>query len=400
MSIPATYVWEDTPSHLQTAYDVAEHLKSLYTGKIAFEYDHITDPTEREWLQRAIETGTYFPEFSAEEKEELLSRLVQVEGFENFLQTTFVGQKRFSIEGLETMVPLLDKIIEQANNDEIDNVMMGMAHRGRLSVLAHVLDLPKDRLLAEFQHSADEHFVPTSDTEPLGTGWTGDVTYHFGGTREITNEAGHTTTVRMAHNPSHLEFVNPVVAGFTRAAQDDRTEKGYPKQDLNKAFSVLVHGDAAFIGEGIVAETLNISGVKGYYTGGTIHVIANNLVGYTTDQEEGRATRYSSDLVKGFDIPVVHVNADDPISCLHAVQLAYEYSHRFKKDCLLDLVGYRRYGHNEMDEPRATQPIMYSEIDNHPTVTEIFGNMLKQENLVNDDDISTMKENVQSELED
>jgi len=399
MSIPATYVWEDTPSHLQTAYDVAEHLKSLYTGKIAFEYDHITDPTEREWLQRAIETGTYFPEFSAEEKEELLSRLVQVEGFENFLQTTFVGQKRFSIEGLETMVPLLDKIIEQANNDEIDNVMMGMAHRGRLSVLAHVLDLPKDRLLAEFQHSADEHFVPTSDTEPLGTGWTGDVTYHFGGTREITNEAGHTTTVRMAHNPSHLEFVNPVVAGFTRAAQDDRTEKGYPKQDLNKAFSVLVHGDAAFIGEGIVAETLNISGVKGYYTGGTIHVIANNLVGYTTDQEEGRATRYSSDLVKGFDIPVVHVNADDPISCLHAALLAYEYRKKFKKDFLIDVVGYRRYGHNEMDEPRTTQPVLYKQIDEHPTVVEIFADSLEAEGVITADRKKELEQEVKDELQ-
>src|SRR5690625_4468606 len=277
--------------------------------------------------------------------------------------------------------------------------MMGMAHRGRLSVLAHVLDLPKDRLLAEFQHSADEHFVPTSDTEPLGTGWTGDVTYHFGGTREITNEAGHTTTVRMAHNPSHLEFVNPVVAGFTRAAQDDRTEKGYPKQDLNKAFSVLVHGDAAFIGEGIVAETLNISGVKGYYTGGTIHVIANNLVGYTTDQEEGRATRYSSDLVKGFDIPVVHVNADDPISCLHAALLAYEYRKKFKKDFLIDVVGYRRYGHNEMDEPRTTQPVLYKQIDEHPTVVEIFADSLEAEGVITADRKKELEQKVKDELQ-
>src|SRR5690625_2646722 len=208
MSIPANYIWEDAPVSVQTAYDAAEYLKGIYTGTISFEYDHITDEEERKWLQEAVEEKKYFPELSAEEKKALLSRLVEVEGFENFLQTTFVGQKRFSIEGLEMLVPLLDKIIEQANEDDIENVMVGMAHRGRLSVLAHVLDLPMDVLLSEFQHSSEEHFVPSSDAEPLGRGWTGDVTYHFGGTRKVTNERGQTTTVRMAHNPSHLEYVN------------------------------------------------------------------------------------------------------------------------------------------------------------------------------------------------
>lgn len=399
MSIPAVHVWEEAPSNVQTAYEAAEYLKEVYTGTISYEYNHITELEERKWLQETIESGTYQLNLSREEKEQLLSRLVQVEGFENFLQTTFVGQKRFSIEGLETLVPLLDKIIEQANDDGIENVMMGMAHRGRLSVLAHVLDLPMDVLLAEFQHSAEENFVPTSGAEPLGRGWTGDVTYHFGGKRELTNEKGHTTTVRMAHNPSHLEYVNPVVAGFTRAAQDDRTSRGYPKQDLNKAFSVLVHGDAAFIGEGIVPESINLGGIRGYHTGGTIHLIANNLVGYTTNQEEGRSTRYSSDIVKGFGIPVIHVNADDPIACMTAAIIAYEYRKKFKKDFLIDLVGYRRYGHNEMDEPRTTQPLLYRQIDEHPNVVELFSRRLLSEGIIKETTKEEMQASVKENLQ-
>src|SRR5699024_6928149 len=189
------------------------------------------------------------------------------------------------------------------------------------------------------------------------------------------------------------------VAGKTRAVQDDRSEKGYPKQDVDKATSILIHGDAAFIGEGIVPETMNLSGIKGYRTGGSLHIIANNLVGFTTDRRDSRSTRYTSDLAKGYEIPIIRVNADDPIASVEAIQLAYDYSHTFKKDCVLDLVGYRRYGHNEMDEPRSTQPLLYKEIDNHPTVTEIFGKELAEENVVTEDEVKQMKESHQAELQ-
>src|SRR5690625_1243878 len=397
-NMPATWLWDNAPSHVENGLDVVQILRKRYTGKIAFEYDHVKSEEERNWLLEQIETGRFEIKLTDEEKKQLLDRIIHVEGFEQFLQKKFVGQKRFSIEGLESMIPVLDRIVKLANKDHIENIMMGMAHRGRLSVLAYVLGKPIDKIFSEFNHAPDKELMPSEGSIGINYGWTGDVKYHFGATREVKNSEA-STRIKLAHNPSHLEFVNPVVAGFTRAAQDNRSEKGYPIQDYNKAISVLIHGDAAFIGEGIVAETLNLSGLKGYRVGGTLHIIANNLIGYTTDREEARSTRYASDLAKGYEIPIIRVNADDPIACVNAIQLAYEYSHRFKKDCLLDLVGYRRYGHNEMDEPRATQPIMYSEIDNHPTVTEIFGNMLKQENLVNDEDISTMKENVQSELE-
>src|SRR5699024_9266606 len=184
-----------------------------------------------------------------------------------------------------------------------------------------------------------------------------------------------------------------------RAAQDDRSKKGYPAQDLSKAMSVIIHGDAAFIGEGIVAETLNLSGLKGYKTGGTIHLIANNLIGFTTDQEEGRSTRYASDLAKAFEIPIVRVNADDPLACVAAAKLAFDYAREFQKDCVIDLIGYRRYGHNEMDEPRSTQPLLYREIDEHPTVTEIFANELKDQNIINDQDIKGIKKKIKDDLQ-
>src|SRR5690625_1137813 len=221
--------------------------------------------------------------------------------------------------------------------------MMGMAHRGRLSVLAHVLGKPLDIIFSEFHHSPNKELIPSEGSTGINYGRSGDVKYHFGATKEVKYGNEESTRITLAHNRSHLEFVNPIVAGFTRAAQDDRTERGNPEQDLNKGFSILIHGDAAFIGEGIVAETLNLSGLKGYQTGGTIHLIANNLIGYTTNQEEGRSTRYASDLAKGFEIPIIHVNADDPIACISAVKLAYEYRKMFKKDEIIDIVSNRRF---------------------------------------------------------
>lgn len=396
--IPAELVWEGNNPNVETAYDVVQWLREKYTGKISFEFDHIQNEEERNWLIERIESGSFEIKLSDLEKKKLLERLINVETFEHFLHRTFVGQKRFSIEGLEAMVPVLDQIVKLAIEDDIENIMMGMAHRGRLSVLAYVLGKPLDKIFSEFHYAPDKELIPSEGSMGINYGWTGDVSYHFGATRIVKN-GGKSTRIKLANNPSHLEFVNPVVAGYTRAAQDDRSERGYPKQDLNKAISVLIHGDAAFAGEGIVPETMNLSQLEAYHVGGTLHIIANNLIGFTTDAHEGRSTRYASDIAKGFEVPIIHVNADDPIACIQAIELAFHYTRTFKKDCLLDLVGYRRYGHNEMDEPRATQPKLYKEIDNHPTVTEIFGEQLKKEKIVTDEEIQEMKDKIFAELQ-
>ncbi len=222
------------------------------------------------------------------------------------------------------MVPVLDQIVKSANEDKIENIMMGMAHRGRLSVLAHVLGKPIDKIFSEFHHAPDKELIPSEGSIGINYGWTGDVKYHFGATRVVENDET-STRITLANNPSHLEFVNPVVDGFTRAAQDDRTENGYPKQDFNKAISVLIHGDAAFIGEGIVPETMNLSGFKGYQCRRYIHIIANNLIGFTTDRKKVVQHVMQVILAKGYEIPIIHVNADDPIACIRAIQLAYDY---------------------------------------------------------------------------
>ncbi|EQB35063.1 MULTISPECIES: 2-oxoglutarate dehydrogenase E1 component [Virgibacillus] len=395
-SMPAAWLWEKAPSNVENGLDVIKELKKYYSGTITFEYDHVNNDDERKWLLDLIESGNARLELSNEEKVKLLERLTHVEGFESFLQKTFVGQKRFSIEGLEAMVPMLDQIVKYARNDKVENIMMGMAHRGRLAVLAHVLGKPYDKIFSEFHHSPNKELIPSEGSMGINYGWTGDVKYHYGATKEPGDE--NTTRIRLAHNPSHLEFVNPVVEGFARAAQDDRTESGYPKQDTNKAVPVVIHGDAAFIGEGVVAETLNMSGLPGYSTGGSLHIIANNLVGYTTDQVDGRSTRYASDLAKGFEIPIIHVNADDPIACVSAVKIAYEYRQKFHKDFLIDLVGYRRYGHNEMDEPRMTQPGLYEEIDKHPTAANVFAKVLEEKGIASADKFKEIKDKAEQEL--
>lgn len=399
-NIPASYVWDKAPKNVQTGYDVIIYLKKRYTGNISFEFDHVNNDQERRWLLEQIESRALQVDYPSEKKLKLLKRLAEVEGFEQFLQKTFVGQKRFSIEGLEVMIPMLDTLGAYAVQDKIDHIMMGMAHRGRLSVLAHVLGKPVDKIFSEFHKAPDKELIPSEGFVANSYGWTGDVKYHFGASKELNNGTENKTKITLAHNPSHLEFVNPVVQGLARAAQDDRTNPGYPKQDCNKAFSVLIHGDAAFIGEGVVAETLNLSGLAGYHIGGTVHLIANNLLGYTTNQRDGRSTRYASDLAKGFEIPVIHVNADDPLACIYAVSLAYKYRKVFNKDILIDVVGYRRYGHNEMDEPRATQPLLYGEIDKHPTVATIYAEQLYNMGVFDDQAIlGNIKKEIEAKLQ-
>lgn len=350
-------------------------LLARYAGRVGFEFDHLDDPAERRWLYEAVESGRYAAPLSAVEQRILLRRLVQVEEFEHFLHGTFPGQKRFSIEGTDMLVPMMDETIRLAAQAGAGDVLMGMAHRGRLNVLAHVLGKPYETIMEEF-HAAPRHDLGLSEgSAPLSAGWTGDVKYHLGLRRTVAQNGGPRPTVRvtLANNPSHLEFVNPVVEGMARAAQDQVDRAGAAGWDRDQAAAILVHGDAAFPGEGVAAETMNLARLPGYTTGGTLHIIANNEIGFTTEPEEGRSTRYASDLAKGFDVPVVHVSADEPEDCIMAVRLAHAWRQAFHRDFLIDLVGYRRWGHNEGDDPAYTQPVLYRWVSEHPTVRRLWG---------------------------
>jgi 2-oxoglutarate dehydrogenase E1 component len=398
-AIPVEWVWPEAPEGITSAWEAIKHLKDVYTSNLAYEFGHVQETEERDWLKQMVEMGSLSNSLSKEEQTNLLHRLTEVEGFEQFLHKIFVGQKRFSIEGVDMLVPMLDEAVNQGVGDGARNVLIGMAHRGRLSVLAHVLNKPYSKIFSEFLHSSAKQQGPSADLVDISEGWTGDVKYHLGRNRFIEGTSAVRTRVTLANNPSHLEFVNPVVEGFTRAAQEERQNAGYPEQDVSKAFAILVHGDAAFPGQGIVSETLNLGGLKGYGTGGTIHIIANNMVGFTTDSHDSRSTRYSSDLAKGFEIPIVHVNADDPEACLVAIRLAYQYRARYQKDFVIDLVGYRRFGHNEMDDPAVTQPQVYKKIGKHPTVRALYSEKLQAKGILNQTDVEKVYRNVQELLQ-
>jgi 2-oxoglutarate dehydrogenase E1 component len=294
---------------------------------------------------------------------------------ERYLRRSFLGQKQFSVEGLDVIVPMLDEALELAAENGAHDVVLGMAHRGRLNVLAHTIGMPYEEIIREFEGERTIDAV-VADAE----GGTGDVKYHLGasGTREA---AAGEIRVTLAANPSHLEAVDPVVEGWTRAEQTDRTTPA-GAHDPSGALAILLHGDASFAGQGVVAETLNLEALDGYSTGGTLHVITNNQIGFTTDPHEGRSTRYSSDLAKGFDVPIVHVNGDDPEAALSAVRLALGYRRHFGHDVLIDLVGYRRFGHNEQDEAAYTQPLLVDKIESHPTVRELYGRKLVDEGVL------------------
>jgi 2-oxoglutarate dehydrogenase E1 component len=313
-----------------------------------------------------------------------------VEGFEEFLHRLFPGKTRFANEGLDLMVPKLDEISTTADELEVHFVLLGMAHRGRLNVLTHILNKPYEQILAEFKDPASNFHT----LEELG--WTGDVKYHTGTQRLLTEGYGDDLWVSLAPNPSHLEHVNPVVLGMTRAAGTKTEAPGAPSFDGGEVLSILIHGDASFPAQGIVAETLNLSRLPAYEVGGTIHLIANNQLGYTTLPEKGRSMLYASDLAKGFKIPIVHVNADDPLACLEAARLAIAYRAAFHKDFLIDLVGYRRYGHNEGDEPSFTQPLMYETIRSHSTVRAQVAERLQQAGAMSEGEAEAL---VQQQME-
>ncbi|MCL6549262.1 MAG: 2-oxoglutarate dehydrogenase E1 component, partial [Alicyclobacillus sp.] len=395
-AIPAAWVWPEAPADVRTAREAVERLRHLYTGTLAFEFAHVHDIRERAWLTRMVESGALFPARSPEQDRALLRRLIQVESFERFLHRTFVGQKRFSIEGLDVLVPMLDELIEAGVRAGAKSILIGMAHRGRLNVLAHVLGKPYTAIFSEFHTSPNKELVPSEGSMGINYGWTGDVKYHLGAERTVHEGEVVEARLVLANNPSHLEFVNPVVEGFTRAAQDDRAQPGPPRHHPDRAMAVLVHGDAAFPGEGIVAETFNLSRLEGYQTGGTVHIIANNRLGFTAVEREGRSTRYASDLAKGFEVPIVHVSADDPEACLAAVRLAQAWRAQFGKDFLIDLIGYRRWGHNEADDPYMTQPLLYTRIERHPTVREQWERRLTERGVVTGQEVRRMEEEVQA----
>ena len=361
----------------KTLAEALPNLRATYCGTIAYEVEHIGSHEERLWLRQVIESGQHRRPLSADGKQQLLARLTAVETLERFLHKAYLGQKRFSIEGLDMTVPMLDFTIELAAVHGTRKAVIGMAHRGRLNVLAHVVNVPYETILAEFEGGRREE---TAESEGWNAG-TGDVKYHHGAEGAYRTADGKDVAVALSPNPSHLESVNPVVEGRARANQTSR-DGAVIQHDVNVALPVLLHGDAAFAGQGVVAETFNLARLRGYTTGGTIHIILNNQIGFTTDPREGRSTDYSSDLAKGFDAPIVHVNADDPEACLAAVRLAMMYRDKFHGDVVIDLVGYRRYGHNEADEPAYTQPTMYERIKQTPSVRQKYAEQLAREGVV------------------
>lgn len=375
-SLPASVIGGPIADTAKDGLDAITQLRAVYSSKIGYDYDHIREPEKRAWLRHAAESRMFSAAAIPLDAVSLLKRLTQIEAFEQFLNKAFPGKHRFSVEGLDMMVPILDVVIDEAAKTGVRSIMMGMAHRGRLNVLAHILNKPYAQMLAEFK----DPIVGRKFGEDLG--WTGDVKYHSGAVNTIHEGSQSNVIVTMAPNPSHLEAVNPVVAGMARAVAASVDSPGLPVIDPHTIIPIVIHGDAAFPGQGIVAETLNMSRLPGYWSGGTLHIISNNQLGFTTDPTDSRSTIYASDLAKGFKIPIVHVNADDPEACIEVARLAFAYQAKFERDFLIDLIGYRRYGHNEGDEPAYTQPLMYNRIRQHPTVRKLWAGVLIDRKLV------------------
>ena len=385
-AVPAAVLRVRVPG--ENLAEVLSHLRETYCSTIAYEIEHISSHEQRNWLRERIESGRYRQPLSPERKLQLLGRLTKVEAMDRYLRRTFLGQKTFSIEGLDSMIVMLEETLQLLSDNNTRHVVMGMAHRGRLSVIAHVVNRTYESLLVEFEQSKDR--LEAGDV-------TGDVKYHAEAEGTYVTPNGKQVSVTLLANPSHLEAVDPVVEGWTRAEQTRR--KGpQPHFDRTGTVPILIHGDAAFPAQGVVAEVLNLAKLEGYTTGGTLHIIANNQLGFTTDPEEGRSTRYASDVAKGFDLPIIHVNADDITACVSAVRLATAFRQKFGRDVVIDLIGYRRFGHNETDEPAYTQPLMYEAIKEHPTVRDIFAAQLIEEGLLGAEDAKARSEAAESRL--
>ncbi|HEX4116878.1 MAG TPA: multifunctional oxoglutarate decarboxylase/oxoglutarate dehydrogenase thiamine pyrophosphate-binding subunit/dihydrolipoyllysine-residue succinyltransferase subunit [Solirubrobacteraceae bacterium] len=376
----------------ETLAEALPNLRQTYCGTIAYEIEHISSHRQRVWLREQIESGAFRQPLGIEPRKALLKRLIEVDALERFMHKAYLGQHQFSIEGLDMTVPMLDELIQLAAGIGGQEVVVGMAHRGRLNVLAHNLGRPYDTIFAEFEGASTLEAVTT-----IPQGGTGDVKYHHGSQGSYELPDGGTIRVNLESNPSHLEYVSPVVEGATRAAQTTRTGPR-AHQDTNAAVPIVIHGDAAFPAQGVVAETLNLQALDGYQVGGTVHLIMNNQVGFTTDPDDARSTRWASDLAKGFDVPIIHVNADDVPACMSAVRLAFAFRQEFGHDVLIDLIGYRRFGHNESDEPAYTQPEMYAKIKTKKRVYELWAEQLVADGVVSREDVERTGQEVWDNL--
>ncbi|MDW8568241.1 2-oxoglutarate dehydrogenase E1 component [Staphylococcus shinii] len=395
-SISAGIVSDHFKDIYDNAYEAIVRMEKRYKGPIAFEYTHINNNRERVWLKRRIETP-YKATLNDNQKIELFKNLAHVEGFEKYLHKNFVGAKRFSIEGVDTLVPMLQQTLRIASDEGIQNIQIGMAHRGRLNVLTHVLEKPYEMMISEFMHTDPMKFLPEDGSLELTSGWSGDVKYHLGGVK-TTQSYGIEQKISLANNPSHLEIVSPVVLGKTRANQDTTDKPGSITTEFKKSMPILIHGDAAYPGQGINFEAMNLGNLDGYSTGGSLHIITNNRIGFTTEPQDGRSTTYSSDVAKGYDVPIMHVNADNVEATIEAIEIAMAFRKEFNKDVVIDLVGYRRYGHNEMDEPSITNPLPYHEIRKHESVEILYGKQLVSENIISEDEMNNIIDDVQKTL--
>ena len=364
--------------------NIIDHLKKIYCESIGLEYMYIRDPEKVKWIQSFINVNGNQPNFSKSEKLLILDSLNKAYTFENFLQKKYVGQKRFSLEGGEALIPAIDFLINSAAEKGVEEFIMGMSHRGRLSTLANIFGKSSRDIFGEFEGKDYEEDI-----------FDGDVKYHLGWTSERTSSSGKKINMNLAPNPSHLESVDPIVQGIARAKLENDFDN-----DTNKVLPIIVHGDAAVAGQGVVYEVIQMSRLKGYSTGGTIHLIVNNQVGFTTNYLDARSSTYCSDVGKVTLSPVLHVNSDDVEAVIHAVTFALEYRNRFNRDVFIDLLGYRKYGHNEGDEPRFTQPKLYKFISGHPNPRDIYASKLIDQGVINDDHVSQIESKYFSKLED
>ncbi len=378
---PDISLWDKAPLR-----DVVALLKETYCGSVGAEFMHLLDPEERQWLQERMESTRNHPSFSAQDRLRILEKLWQANRFEQFLHKTYLGQKRFSLEGAETVVAMLDSLIVHAAAQGCDTLVLGMAHRGRLNVQVNVLGKTPAAVFSEFEESCDTESETGS----------GDVKYHKGfmGWVNVSEDGRKKVRTLLLPNPSHLESVNPVVEGLARALQDLHREDG-----TKKVLPVLIHGDAAFAGQGVVYETLNLSQLAGYRTGGTLHLVINNQIGFTTVPQEARSTRYATDVAKMLPAPIFHVHGEDPEAAVHVMRLACDYRYRYGKDVIIDVVCYRRYGHNEGDEPYYTQPTMVERIRKRPPVNELYAARLQNDGVLSVHELQTLEKKTLENLE-
>ena len=375
---------EAAPKPIATLREILETLRQTYCGKIGCEYMNIQTPEQKRWLQQRMEPLANSWPLGPEQRIRILERILYGELFENFLQTRFLGQKRFSLEGAETAIAILDELLERAGEQNVHEVVIGMAHRGRLNILANTVGKPLSQIFSEFEGNPDPNSAQGS----------GDVKYHLGATGIHRAVAGKEVIVSVAPNPSHLEAVDPVVEGIVRPKQDRLGDTA-----RKRVIPVLIHGDAAFAGQGVVTETLNLSQLTGYTTGGTIHLIINNQIGFTTRPDESRSTPYCTDVARTVQAPIFHVNGDDPEAAIRALQIALDFRQQFGKDVVLDMICYRRHGHNETDDPSYTQPLLYKKIRDHAPVGTLYAQRLEREKIVSSDQVDKLRKRISARLE-